>query len=127
ESFQKVSAQFFANPSSIHQLGGISEQLLLTAKKQAAEMLQVADEEIIFTSGGTEGNNIAIKGIALEHQNRGKHIIISSVEHPSVDEACRRLEKVGFEITVLPVDEEGIVNVQDVENAIRKDTILISV
>lgn len=127
DSFQKTTEQFFANPSSIHQLGGTSEKLLQTAKRQAAQILQVDTEEIVFTSGGTEGNNIAIKGIALEHQNRGKHIITSAVEHPSIDEACASLEKLGFEITVLPVNEQGIVNTQDVKRAIRKDTILISI
>lgn len=126
-SFKKVTEQYFANPSSIHQLGGTSERLLQTAKRQAAELLQVEDEEIIFTSGGTEGNNIAIKGIALEHQNRGKHIITTAIEHPSVEEACQSLERLGFEITYLPVNETGIIQVEAVENAIREDTILISV
>ncbi len=114
ESFRKTTEQFFANPSSIHQLGAVSEKLLHTAKKQAAQLLQVGADEIIFTSGGTEGNNIAVKGIALRHHHRGKHIITSAVEHPSIDEACASLEKLGFEITVLPVDDKGIVHVQDV-------------
>lgn len=127
ESYQKASEKFFANPSSIHQLGGATEKLLQTAKQQAASILQVDANEIIFTSGGTEGNNIAIKGIALEHQNRGKHIITTAVEHPSVDEACQSLETLGFEVTVLPVDEEGLVDVKDVKKAIREDTILVSI
>lgn len=126
-SFKKVTEQYFANPSSIHQLGGTSEKLLQTAKRQAAELLQVEDEEIIFTSGGTEGNNIAIKGIALEHQNRGKHIITTTIEHPSVEEACQSLERLGFEITYLPVSEAGVIEAEAVEKAIRGDTILISV
>ncbi|MCF3943327.1 cysteine desulfurase family protein [Oceanobacillus alkalisoli] len=127
ESFQKTTEKFFANPSSIHQLGGATEKLLHAAKQQAASLLQVEPNEIIFTSGGTEGNNIAIKGIALEHQNRGKHIITTATEHPSVDEACHSLESLGFEVTVLPVDEEGRVHVNDVKEAIRNDTILVSV
>lgn len=127
ESFKKTTELFFANPSSIHQLGGTSEKLLHTAKRQAAELLQVDADEIVFTSGGTEGNNIAIKGIALEHQNRGRHIITSAIEHPSIDEACSSLEKLGFEITVLPVDEKGVVNIRDLERVIREDTILISI
>lgn len=127
ESFQKTSEKFFANPSSIHQLGGTTEKLLQKAKEQAASILQVEANEIIFTSGGTEGNNIAIKGIALEHQNRGKHIITTAIEHPSVEEACQSLEKLGFEITMLPVDEKGIINLEDLKRAIREDTILVSI
>ncbi|RKQ30549.1 cysteine desulfurase family protein [Oceanobacillus halophilus] len=127
ESFNQVSNQFFANPSSIHQFGGTAEKLLVTAKNQAADLLKVDKDEIIFTSGGTEGNNLAVKGIALEHQNRGKHIITSEIEHPSIYEACKSLEKLGFEITYLPVNEIGVVSVNDVKNAIREDTILISI
>ncbi|MFS0673091.1 cysteine desulfurase family protein [Ornithinibacillus sp. 179-J 7C1 HS] len=127
KSFQQVSTNFFANPSSIHQLGGETEKLLLKSKEQAASLLQVEEDEIIFTSGGTEGNNIAIKGIALQHQGRGKHIITTEIEHPSVYEACKSLETLGFQVTYLPVDENGKISVLDVENAIRKDTILISI
>ncbi|WP_249872017.1 cysteine desulfurase family protein [Oceanobacillus saliphilus] len=127
QSFQQVSTNFFANPSSIHQLGGSAEKLLLTAKKQAAEILGTAPEEIVFTSGGTEGNNTAIKGIAFQHQGRGKHIITSTIEHPSIDETCKSLETLGFEVTYLPVDNNGVVSVDDLENAIRYDTILISI
>ncbi|KKE79077.1 cysteine desulfurase [Oceanobacillus caeni] len=127
ESFNQVSTQYYSNPSSIHQFGGLAEKLLITAKTQAADLLHVEKEEIIFTSGGTEGNNIAIKGIALEHQNRGKHIITSEIEHPSIYEACEGLKKLGFEITYLPVDEQGIISLKDLKNAIREDTILISI
>lgn len=127
ESFQQVSSTYFANPSSIHQLGGTAEKLLLTAKKQAADILGIGVDEVIFTSGGTEGNNTAVKGIALEHQGRGKHIITSSIEHPSIYEACQSLETLGFEVTYLPVDKNGVVSVTELEKAIRNDTILISI
>lgn len=127
ESFTQVSKQYYANPSSIHTFGGTAEKLLTAAKKQAAEILQVETEELIFTSGGTEGNNIAIKGIALEHQNRGKHIITTEIEHPSVFEACEALKQLGFDITYLPVNEHGVISIEDLEKAIRDDTILISV
>lgn len=127
KSFEQVSTTFFANPSSIHPLGGEAEKLLIQAKKQAAEILHVAENEIIFTSGGTEGNNIAIKGIALEHQSRGKHIITTQIEHPSVDNACKSLEKLGFEITYLPVNRDGVIALSDLKQAIRNDTILISI
>src|SRR5690625_261272 len=127
KSFQQVSEKFFANASSIHQLGGESEKLLNEARNQVAQLLQVKQEEIVFTSGGTEGNNMAIKGIALEHQGRGKHIITTSIEHPSVFETCKSLEKLGFEITYLPVDKYGVLSVEELERSIRPDTILISV
>src|SRR5699024_1305530 len=97
------------------------------AKEQAAELLHVQPEEIVFTSGGTEGNNLAIKGVALEHQGRGKHIITTTVEHSSVDEAFKGLEQLGFDVTYIPVDNNGVVSVRDISDAIRDDTILISV
>ncbi|MGF7014378.1 cysteine desulfurase family protein [Ornithinibacillus bavariensis] len=127
KSFQEVSTRFFANPSSIHQLGGETEKLLIKSRQQAAKLLSVHEDEIIFTSGGTEGNNTAIKGIALQHQGRGKHIITTEIEHPSVYEACKSLESLGFEVTYLPVNQNGVVSVKDVTEAIRKDTILISI
>src|SRR5690625_4406575 len=127
KSFQKVSTAFFANPSSIHSLGAQVEKLFMTARQQAAELLRVNQNEIVFTAGGTEGNNMAIKGVALEHQNRGKHIITTEIEHPSVYEACKSLENLGFEVTYLAVNEQGIISLKELEKAIRKDTILISI
>ncbi|MEN1968202.1 cysteine desulfurase family protein [Lentibacillus sp. N15] len=127
QSFQQVSETFFANPSSIHQFGGKAEKLLWKAKEQVAQLLHVDPSEIIFTSGGTEGNNTAIKGIALKHQSRGKHIITTEIEHPSVIEACQALETLGFVITYLPVNQNGVVSIADVKQAIRNDTILITI
>lgn len=127
ESFQQVSISFFANPSSIHSLGGKAEKLLNKAKQQMADLLKVGETEIVFTSGGTEGNNLAIKGIALQHQHRGKHIITSSIEHSSVLKACQSLEQLGFEVTYLPVDQNGVISIKELENSIRNDTILISI
>jgi cysteine desulfurase len=127
DSFNKVSQAFFANPSSIHYLGGEVEQLLDKAKGQAAQLLGVKKRELVFTSGGTESNNLAIKGIAFQNQNRGKHIITTQIEHPSVLEACAALETLGFEVTYIPVNEEGKVNPTDIKQAIKEDTILISV
>lgn len=127
ESFQQASERFFANPSSIHHLGGEAEKLLGKARNQAAELLGVHQDEVVFTSGGTEGNNIAIKGVALEHQGRGKHIITTEIEHSSVDEAFKGLAQLGFDVTYLPVDKNGVVASEDVKKAIRDDTILISI
>lgn len=126
-SFERVTSQYFANASSIHKLGGEVEQLYVKARQQAANLLHVNESEIIFTSGGTEGNNIAIKGIAFEHQARGKHIITTEIEHASVFNTCQSLEAHGFEVTYLPVNEDGVISVRQLEDSIRDDTILISV
>ncbi|MCA0969804.1 cysteine desulfurase [Halobacillus litoralis] len=127
ESYKKVADKFFANPSSVHRFGSEVERLLQQTRNQAAEWFGVQPKEVIFTSGGTEGNNMAIKGIALMHQSRGKHLITSQVEHPSVIEAFRAMESLGFDVTYLPVDSEGKVNPQDVSEAMREDTILVSI
>lgn len=126
DSFQKVAVRYFANPSSIHPLGGEVENLLQTARQQAAAILKVPAETLVFTSGGTEGNNTAIKGVALEHQNRGKHIITTQAEHPSIFDTCKSLEQLGFTITYLPVEEDGTVKVKQIEAAIQNDTILVT-
>src|SRR5690625_1046461 len=126
-SFQQVSEKYFANPSSIHSLGGETEKLLNKAREQISKILQVDQEEVVFTSGGTEGNNLAINGIAFQHQNRGKHIITSQIEHPSVFDTCKNLEQLGFEVTYLPVDQNGVVSIDELKRSIRPDTILISI
>ncbi|GAA0600688.1 cysteine desulfurase family protein [Virgibacillus siamensis] len=128
QSFHQVAESFFANPSSIHQFGGKAETLLQKSKEQASTLLGVSAEEIIFTSGGTEGNNLAIKGFATKHQNRGKHIITTEIEHPSVYQVCQSLEEEdGFRVTYLPADENGRISIEDLKNAIQEDTILISI
>ncbi|WP_066194973.1 MULTISPECIES: cysteine desulfurase family protein [Gracilibacillus] len=127
ESFTTVASQYFGNPSSLHALGMDAERLLRKAREQAAQLLGVASHEIIFTSGGTEGNNLAIKGVAWEHQNRGKHLITSKVEHPSVLEACQGLEKQGFEVTYLDVNQQGVIDIQQLKQSLREDTILVSI
>ena len=127
ESFVKVSTDYFGNPSSLHGMGVQAEKLLSTARKQIADILKVKSSEVLFTSGGTEGNNLAIKGVALANQHRGKHIITTSIEHPSVDEACLALCEQGYEVTYLPVNEEGQVSLTDLAAALREDTILVSV
>jgi cysteine desulfurase len=126
ETFMTVSRQYFGNPSSLHRLGSEAEQLLTRSRQVCADLLKVRPNEVTFTSGGTEGNNLAIKGIAFEHERRGKHIITTSVEHSATLEACMQLEKQGFEVTYLPVDRFGRVSVESVKKAIQSDTILVS-
>ena len=126
-SYVQVSQKFFGNPSSLHQLGVDAYQVLTKARAQVASLLSVQPEEIFFTSGGTESNNWAIKGTALEKSVFGKHIITTKIEHPSVIQTCKQLERFGFEVTYLDVDSNGIVNVDQLKESLRKDTILVSV
>lgn len=127
DSYVKVSSEFFGNPSSLHGLGLLAEKLLTQSRTQVANLLDVKPTEIYFTSGGTESNNLAIKGSAMFYRNKGKHLILSSVEHPSVRGAMEQLKKLGFDITYLPADQNGRVRVEDVKASINKDTILVSV
>ena len=126
-SYVQVSQKFFGNPSSLHQLGVDAFQVLTKARAQVASLLSVQPEEIFFTSGGTESNNWAIKGTALEKSVFGKHIITTKIEHSSVLQTCKQLERFGFEVTYLDVDSKGIVNVDQLKESLRKDTILVSV
>lgn len=127
DTYRKVNEQFFGNPSSLHRIGNEADALLQQSRKQIAQLLAVQPDEIFFTSGGTESDNWAIKGTAMEKFHAGKHMIASSVEHPAVSKSLEQLGKLGFEITYLPVDTDGIISVEELRKAIRKDTILVSV
>ena len=127
DSVARTMTQYFGNPSSLHRLGKEAETLLRRAREVIAGALRAQPGEIIFTSGGTEGNNLAVKGAALQYRGRGRHIITTQIEHPSVYEACRQLEREGYEVTYLPADASGRIDPEAVRAAIRKDTILVSV
>ncbi|MEK6190393.1 MAG: aminotransferase class V-fold PLP-dependent enzyme, partial [Carnobacterium alterfunditum] len=127
QTFEKVSQTINGNPSSLHQLGNYADGLLQQSRKQIADLLHVSSEEIYFTSGGTEGDNWAIKGTAIEKHQFGKHVITTAVEHPAVKESVAQLEMLGFEVTILPVDPNGRISVSDLKEALRSDTILVSV
>lgn len=126
-TYQRVSEQIWGNPSSLHQLGETAWNLLDQARTQIANQFGVLPGEILFTSGGSEGDNWVIKGTALAKQQFGHHIITSSVEHAAVRNAMAQLEQLGFEVDYLPVDDQGRVNPEDVKKALRPDTILVSV
>ncbi len=117
----------FGNPSSSHAFGVTTKKAVENARRQVADMLGCGIEEIIFTSGGTESNNYAIKGVAHAYRSKGNHIITSAIEHPAVTEVCHYLEEQGYRITFLPVDEYGLVDPAQVENAIAPQTILITI
>ena len=122
----KLLTEDFGNPSSLHMKGVIAENYINDAKKKIAKTLKVQDKEILFTSGGTESNNLAIIGSALANKRAGKHIITSSVEHASVYSPMQFLEELGFEVTYLPVNSDGQISVEKLKAAIRDDTILVS-
>ena len=117
----------FGNPSSSYSIGRKTKEAVIRAREQIAGLLGANPEEIVFTSGGTESNNHAIRGAVFVYSQKGKHIITSAVEHPAVTEVCKYLEKQGYEITWLPVDSTGKVNPEDVQKAIRLDTVLITI
>ena len=118
----------YGNPSSVHSFGNEARRAIDQSRGQVAGLIGAEKkEEVIFTSGGTESNNLAIKGVAYRNKNKGNHIITSSIEHISVMNICKHLSKQGFEITYLPVDKYGIVDIQSLENEITDKTILVSI
>ncbi|MBF2682254.1 cysteine desulfurase [Listeria welshimeri] len=117
----------YGNPSSIHYAGREARKALDEARHNIAENIHAEEKEIIFTSGGTEGDNLAIIGTALAHKENGKHIITSQIEHHAVLKTCEYLETQGFEVTYLPVNAHGTVSAESVKNALRPDTILVSI
>ena len=128
KTYTQLLEKYFYNADSIYSQGIEVNRLLEKSRGLLAKMLDVDEEEMIFTSCGSEANNMAIKGIAFQYQNRGKHIITTSIEHSSVYETCKELEEVfGFEVTYLPVDHTGHIQIDDLKKSIRNDTILVSV
>jgi cysteine desulfurase len=117
----------FGNPSSWHWYGRTPHKAVMEARRQVAALLNCRSEEIIFTSGGTESNNQALKGVAEACRDKGNHIITGQIEHPAILEVCAYLEKNGCEVTCLPVDQQGLVSVSDVAGAIKANTILITI
>jgi cysteine desulfurase len=119
--------EFYGNPSCIHEWGDAARDGIETARTQVADLIGADSEDIIFTSSGTESNNFAVKGLALAQQSKGKHIVVSAIEHFSVLNSAKTLEKWGFEVSVVPVDKKGLIDPEDIRKNLRKDTILVSV
>jgi len=119
--------EVFGNPSSLHDWGDAAREAVETARGQVAQLIGASAEEIIFTGSGTESNNFAIKGLALAQQARGKHVVVSAIEHFSVLHSAKTLEKWGFEISTIPVDKYGVVDPEDVRKSLRQDTVLVSI
>lgn len=127
DSYDKASKEFIGNPNSLHGLGVKSKELVSSATKQIGELLGVNESEIIYTSGATESNNLALIGTAFAHQKRGKHIVVSKLEHPSIYAICDYLKNFGFEISRVENNEDGLVDFEDLKSKIRPDTILVSI
>ena len=119
--------EYYGNSSSLHLFGRETNVALTESRAKIAGFLGAAPDEIIFTASGSESDNLAIRGIARAYKNRGKHIIASPIEHPAIKNTLKDLEEGGYEITILPVDENGLLHVEDVKKAVREDTILITV
>ena len=130
EVFKAMEPYFinsYGNASTLYSFGREARKVMEESRKMVASLIGADPDEIIFTSGGTESDNISIKGTAYRLKDKGNHIITSNIEHPAVDETCKYLEKNGFEVTYLPAGEEGIVKVEDLEKAITDKTILITI
>ena len=119
--------EYYGNPQSMHELGAQAKQAIETARKQVADLINANVNEIYFTSCGSESNNLAIKGVALAYKDKKKHIVVSQIEHFSVLYSARRLQQLGFEVTYIPVDKQGFVLLDELEKAIRDDTVLVSI
>ena len=127
KTYMEVATKIWGNPSSLHNLGTQATRILEASRRQIAELLGKESKEIFFTSGGTEGDNWVIKGVAFEKAHLGKHIIVSAIEHPAVKESALWLKTQGFEVDLAPVNTQGFVDVSALETLIRPDTTLVSV
>ncbi len=127
EAMMPYLGEAFGNPSSLHDWGSGPQEAVEVARAQVAQLIGANTEEVIFTGSGTESNNFAIKGLALAQQNKGKHVVISAIEHFSVLHSARTLEKWGFELSLVPVDKYGVVDPEDVRKSLKKDTVLVSI
>ena len=127
ESFSKACLEYIGNPNSLHKLGTEANSLIEKATIQIADLLKVKPSEIIYTSGSSESNNLAIKGVAFKHSNRGKHIITTSLEHSSVTAPINYLASIGYDIDIVKLDENGRVDIDNLKSLMRDDTILVSI
>ena len=123
----KVMYVDYGNPSSMHLKGVQAEKYVRDAKETLAKLLKVQEKEIFFTSGGTESDNWALMGAAQANSRAGRHLITTKIEHPAILQTMEYLESIGYEVTYLPVDENGVVRLDALEDAVRKDTILVSI
>lgn len=127
QTFIQANERYYANPASLHQMGVEANKLLTRAREQIATIIKTSPEQIIFTSGGSESNNFAIKGLARANKHRGTKILVSAIEHASVLESAKALEKEGFTVEYVNVDEHGVILLEDLKNKLTKDTVVVSI
>ena len=127
ESYNKATRDYMGNANSIHALGVKSQVLLNSATRQICELFNIEENELIYTSGATESNNMALKGIAEAYKSRGNHIVVSKLEHPSIYKICEYLETQGFQISYVNNDAEGLIDFEDLKKKVRPETILVSI
>ena len=127
EAMTQIMCLKYGNPSSMHLKGMEAENQIRKAKETLAGILKCTEKEILFTSGGTESDNLALRGVATAYQRRGKHLITTMIEHPAILQTMKYLEEQGFEVTYLPVDGSGRIRLEDLQAALREDTILVSI
>lgn len=127
DSYNKVTIDYFGNPNSLHSLGVKSRELLNSATKQISNIFKIKDEEIIYTSGSTEANNLALIGSALAHGKRGSHIVVSKLEHESIYGICNYLESIGFYIDYVKNTADGVIDLDDLKGLVNENTILVSI
>ena len=127
EAMMPFLTEEYGNAFSMHSFGKETGIAVSESREKIANLLKVKPEEIIFTASGTESDNIAVRGVAKAYKNRGNHIITSNIEHPAVKNTCKDLEKDGYEVSYIPVDENGVIKLEELVNAIRPETILISI
>ena len=127
DTFTRTTKEFIGNPNSLHKLGIKSQELITSATKQIADLCNIMPREVIYTSNATEANNLALIGVMMANHHQGKHLIVSKLEHPSIYKICDYLESVGFEVSYVDNDEEGLVNFDHLKKLVREDTVLVSI
>lgn len=127
DTFNRTTKEFIGNPNSLHKLGIKSQDLINSATKQIADICNIMPREVIYTSSATESNNLALIGTMLANQHAGKHLIVSKLEHPSIYKICDYLESIGFEVSYVDNDEDGLVNFDHLRKLVRDDTVLVSI
>ena len=127
DSYIKVTKEYIGNPNSLHSLGIKSNELLSSAIKQISEVLNIQESEVVLTSGATEANNLALIGYALKNSKKGKNIVVSKIEHPSIYVICDYLKTLGFTISYVENNKDGLIDFEDLKNKVKKDTILVSI